>query len=89
MKEDVSQARPDYTAENQDICQWKQTVEIISLDLSHFVNVEDAKKALEGSIESLEKQYQELSAEYEKLVTYVSRLNAEFQDLAAKIQGQE
>ena len=52
-------------------------------------NVEDATKALEGSIDSLEKQYQELSAEYEKLVTYVSRLNAEFQDLAAKIQGQE
>ena len=51
-------------------------------------NVNDAKKALESSIESLEKQYQDLSAEYEKLLTHVSQLNAEFQDLAAKIQGQ-
>jgi prefoldin alpha subunit len=51
-------------------------------------NVNDAKKALESSIENLEKQYQDLSAEYEKLLTYVSRLNAEFQDLAAKVQGQ-
>jgi len=51
-------------------------------------NVNDAKKALDSSIENLEKQYQDLSAEYEKLLTYVSRLNAEFQDLAAKIQGQ-
>jgi prefoldin alpha subunit len=51
-------------------------------------NINDAKKALESSIESLEKQYQDLTAEYEKLATYVSRLNAEFQDLAAKIQEQ-
>ena len=51
-------------------------------------NVNDAKKALESSIENLEKQYQDMSAEYEKLLTYVSRLNAEFQDLAAKVQGQ-
>ena len=51
-------------------------------------NVNDAKKALESSIENLEKQYQDLSAEYEKLLTHVSQLNAEFQDLAAKVQGQ-
>ena len=51
-------------------------------------NTSDAKKALESSIENLEKQYQDLSVEYEKILTYVSRLNAEFQDLAAKIQGQ-
>ena len=51
-------------------------------------NINDAKKALESSIESLEKQYQDLSAEYDKLATYVSRLNTEFQDLAAKIQEQ-
>ena len=51
-------------------------------------NINDAKKALESSIESLEKQYQDLTAEYDKLATYVSRLNAEFQDLAAKIQEQ-
>ncbi len=50
--------------------------------------VEEAKKALEISITTLEKQYEELSKQYEKLVTNLSILNSQFQELAEKIQGQ-
>ncbi len=51
-------------------------------------SLEEAMRAVEGSISNLEKQYEDLSQEYEKLVNYISVLNIQFQELAAKIQGQ-
>jgi prefoldin alpha subunit len=51
-------------------------------------SLEEAMRAVEGSITNLEKQYEDLSQEYEKLVNYISILNIQFQELAAKIQGQ-
>jgi prefoldin alpha subunit len=47
----------------------------------------DAKKALQSSIEGLEKQYQSLTEEYQKLVTRASALNSQFQQLAAQVQN--
>jgi prefoldin alpha subunit len=48
----------------------------------------DAMTALQSSIENLENQYQSLSDEYQKHVTRAAALNSQFQDLAAKIQGE-
>jgi len=50
-------------------------------------SLEEAKKAVQNSIEGLEKQYQSLTEEYQKLVTRASALNSQFQQLAAKVQN--
>jgi len=50
-------------------------------------SLEEAKKAVQNSIEGLEKQYQSLTGEYQKLVTRASALNSQFQQLAAKVQN--
>jgi prefoldin alpha subunit len=49
-------------------------------------SVGDAMTALQSSIEGLEKQYQSMSDEYQKLVARASALNSQFQQLAAKLQ---
>jgi prefoldin alpha subunit len=48
--------------------------------------VEDAMKALQSSIEGLEKQYQSLTDDYQKLVARASVLNSQFKQLAAQVQ---
>jgi len=50
-------------------------------------SLEEAKKAVQSSIEGLEKQYQSLSEEYQKLVARASVLSSQFQQLAAKVQN--
>ncbi len=50
-------------------------------------NVSDAKAAIIEAVTSLEKQYEALTQEYQRLFTHASRLNAQFQELAAQVQG--
>lgn len=50
-------------------------------------NVSDAKAAIFEAVTSLEKQYEALTQEYQKLFVHASRLNTQFQQLAAQIQG--
>jgi prefoldin alpha subunit len=50
-------------------------------------SLEEAMKAVQNSIEGLEKQYQSLSEEYQKLVARASVLNSQFQQLAAQAQN--
>ncbi|NWF96365.1 MAG: prefoldin subunit alpha [Candidatus Thorarchaeota archaeon] len=50
--------------------------------------VEDAKKYAQESIASLEKQYESLSSENQKLSNYVTALNTQLQELVTKIQRQ-
>jgi prefoldin alpha subunit len=50
--------------------------------------VEDAKTAVQEQISGLEKQYETLAEEYQKLVARASALNSQFQQLAAQVQGQ-
>jgi len=49
-------------------------------------SLEEAKKAVQISVESLEKQYQSMTDDYQKLVSRASVLNSQFQQLAAKVQ---
>ncbi len=49
-------------------------------------NVADAKAAILEAVTSLEKQYEALTQEYQRLIVYASNLNAQFQQLAAEIQ---
>jgi len=49
-------------------------------------SLEEAKKAVQISVEGLEKQYQSMTEEYQKLVSRASVLNTQFQQLAAKVQ---
>jgi prefoldin alpha subunit len=49
-------------------------------------SLEEAKKAVQISVEGLEKQYQSMSEDYQKLVSRASVLNSQFQQLAAKVQ---
>jgi prefoldin alpha subunit len=50
-------------------------------------SLEEAMKAVQSSIEGLEKQYQSLSEEYQKLIARASVLNSQFQQLAAQAQN--
>ena len=50
-------------------------------------NVSDAKAAILEAVTSLEKQYEALTQEYQKLFAHASRLNTQFQQLAALTQG--
>ncbi|MDH4213801.1 MAG: prefoldin subunit alpha [Candidatus Odinarchaeota archaeon] len=50
-------------------------------------SLEEAKKAVQSSIEGLEKQYQSMTEEYQKLIARASALNSQFQQLAAKVQN--
>ena len=50
-------------------------------------SVADAKTAIAESVTNLEKQYEALTLEYQKLYAYASQLNTQFQQLAAQIQG--
>ena len=50
-------------------------------------SVEDAKAAILEAVTSLEKQYETLTQEYQKLLAYASHLNTQFQQLAALVQG--
>ncbi|RDE15117.1 MAG: prefoldin subunit alpha [Candidatus Thorarchaeota archaeon] len=49
-------------------------------------SLEEAKKAVQISVEGLERQYQSMTEEYQKLVSRASVLNTQFQQLAAKVQ---
>jgi prefoldin alpha subunit len=49
-------------------------------------SLEEAKKAVQISVDGLEKQYQSMSEDYQKLVSRASVLNSQFQQLAAKVQ---
>jgi prefoldin alpha subunit len=50
-------------------------------------NVSDAKVAIIEAVTSLEKQYEALTQEYQRMFAYASQLNGQFQQLAAQIQG--
>ncbi len=50
-------------------------------------SLEEAKKAVESSIEGLDKQYQVMTEEYQKLIARASVLNSQFQQLAAQVQN--
>ncbi|MFW9961379.1 MAG: prefoldin subunit alpha [Candidatus Thorarchaeota archaeon] len=50
-------------------------------------SLEEAKNALQNSIEGLEKQYKVLTDEYQKLIARASVLNSQFQQLAAQVQN--
>jgi prefoldin alpha subunit len=50
-------------------------------------NVSDAKVAIIEAVTSLEKQYDALTQEYQRMFAYASQLNAQFQQLATQIQG--
>jgi len=49
-------------------------------------SLDEAKKAVQVSVEGLEKQYQSMTEDYQKLVSRASVLNSKFQQLAAKVQ---
>ena len=51
-------------------------------------SVEAAKTAVQEQTTRLEKQYESMAEEYQKLVTRSSALNSQFQQLAAQVQGQ-
>lgn len=51
-------------------------------------NVEAAKTAVQEQTTRLEKQYESMAEEYQKLVARSSLLNSQFQQLAAQVQGQ-
>ncbi len=51
-------------------------------------SVNDAKAAVQEQISGLEKQYETLAEEYQKLIARAQVLNSQFQQLAAKLQGQ-
>ncbi|MFW9962416.1 MAG: prefoldin subunit alpha [Candidatus Sifarchaeia archaeon] len=50
-------------------------------------NVADAKAAIIDAVSSLEKQYEALTQEYQRLIAHASNLNSQFQQLAAQIQS--
>ena len=50
-------------------------------------SVADAKVAITEAVTNLEKQYESLTQEYQRLLAYASQLNVQFQQLAAQIQG--
>jgi len=52
-------------------------------------NLEEAKTAVQEQLTSLEKQYNVVVEEYQKLLTHAQVLNAQFQQLASQMQGQE
>jgi prefoldin alpha subunit len=52
-------------------------------------SLEEAKKAVQSSIEGLEKQYQSISEEYQKLIARASVLNSQFQQLATQVQNSQ
>lgn len=49
-------------------------------------SLEEAKKAVLISVEGLEKQYQSMTEDYQKLISRASVLNSKFQQLAEKVQ---
>ena len=51
-------------------------------------SVEAAKTAVQEQTTRLEKQYESMAEEYQKLVGRSSLLNSQFQQLAAQVQGQ-
>jgi len=50
-------------------------------------SVESAKEIVSDAVKSLEEQYEKIAQEYQNLVQRASVLNAQFQQLAAKMQG--
>ncbi|TFG30999.1 prefoldin subunit alpha [Candidatus Thorarchaeota archaeon] len=52
-------------------------------------SLEDAKIAVQEQLSSLQKQYDVVIDDYQKLLTRARVLNAQFQELAAKMQEQE
>lgn len=52
-------------------------------------SLEDAKAAVQEQLTSLQKQYEVVVDDYQKLLTRAQVLNAQFQQLAAKMQNQE
>jgi prefoldin alpha subunit len=52
-------------------------------------SIESAKEVVSESVKSLEDQYEKLAQEYQTLVQRASVLNAQFQQLAAKMQAAE
>jgi len=51
-------------------------------------SVSDAKTAVQEQISGLEKQYEMIAEEYQKLIARAQVLNSQFQQLATKVQGQ-
>lgn len=51
-------------------------------------SIEAAKTAVQEQTTRLEKQYESMAEEYQKLVARSSVLNVQFQQLAAQVQGQ-
>ncbi|MFX0107091.1 MAG: prefoldin subunit alpha [Candidatus Hodarchaeota archaeon] len=50
-------------------------------------SLEEAKKAVEQSVENLEKQYQALAQEYQKMIDHSALVNAQFRQLAEQMQA--
>lgn len=51
-------------------------------------NLEEAKKEIQETISKLEKNYQDASENYERLLFYSQSINAKLQELAAGMQSQ-
>ena len=52
-------------------------------------SLDEAKTAVQEQLASLEKQYDVVVEDYQKLLTHAQVLNAQFQQLASQLQGQE
>ncbi len=52
-------------------------------------SLQDAKAAVQEQLTSLEKQYEVVVDDYQKLLAHTQVLNAQFQQLAAQLQNQE
>jgi prefoldin alpha subunit len=50
-------------------------------------NVAEAKAALVEAVTSLDKQYEMLTQEYQRLVVHATQLNTQFQQIAAQVQS--
>ena len=65
--------------------------EIVTRDIGSNVRIEQsvdaAKKQVEDAIASLEKQYETLANEYNRMVTLASTMSAQLQQLASQIQN--
>ena len=65
--------------------------EIVTRDIGSNVRIEQsvdaAKKQVEDAIASLEKQYETLANEYNRIVTLASTMSAQLQQLASQIQN--
>jgi prefoldin alpha subunit len=67
--------------------------ERVTRDIGSNIRIEqsvvEAKKQVEDAIASLEKQYEALANEYNKMITLAASMNAQLQKLASQMQNKE